>query len=255
MPGRPWNLLQRAFTRTTGAITHVATSEPLVALTFDDGPNPDATPRLLEILAAHGAKATFFMTGEHAAAHPELVAEVRRGGHAIGNHTWDHPSLPLIPGPDRRRQIRECAKVLPTDGDRLFRAPYGNLSAAAQWDVWRSGYRLIGWSTIIPDWQPLDAATLAGQALEAMRPGAIVVMHDGLVDFITADVLDRQPTLDAVALLLTEMGNRYRFVTIPELLRSGKAIRARKRIPPDPALLNQLQRRHGTPHRYPVPAA
>jgi peptidoglycan/xylan/chitin deacetylase (PgdA/CDA1 family) len=255
MPGRSWNLFQRTYTRLTGAVTRVATCEPLVALTFDDGPNPDATPGLLEILAAHRAKATFFMTGEHAAAHPELVAEARRAGHAIGNHTWDHPSLPLVPGRERRRQIRECAKVLPDGGDRLFRAPYGNLSAAAQWDVWRSGHRLIGWSTIIPDWQPLDAETLAGHAREALRPGAILVMHDGLVDFTSADALDRRPTLDAVARLLADPGNRYRFVTIPELLRSGRAVRSNNRIRPDPGFLNQLQRSHGTPYRYPVSVA
>jgi peptidoglycan/xylan/chitin deacetylase (PgdA/CDA1 family) len=226
-----------------------------VALTFDDGPNPDATPGLLEILAAHGAKATFFMTGEHAAAHPDLVAEVRRAGHAIGNHTWDHPSLPLVTGHERRRQISECARVLPHGGDRLFRAPYGNLSAAAQWDVWRSGHRLIGWSTIIPDWQPLDAETLAGHARDAVHPGAILVMHDRLVDFTSADAIDRQPTLDAVARLLADMGNRYRFLTVPELLRSGRPVRSNDRIRPDPGFLNQLQRKHGTPYRYPVAAA
>lgn len=255
MHGRSWNLFLRAFTRVTGPITHVETCEPLVALTFDDGPNPEATPGLLEILAAHGAKATFFMTGEQAVAHPELVAEVRRSGHAIGNHTWDHPSLPLVSDSERRRQIRECAKVLPDGGDRLFRAPYGNLSAAAQWDVWRCGHRLIGWSSIIPDWEPLDAATLAAHAREAVRPGAILVMHDGLVDFTVSDALDRRPTLDAVACLLSDMGNRYRFVTVPELLRSGRVVHSSNRIRPDPGFLNQLQRKHGTPYRYPVPAA
>jgi peptidoglycan/xylan/chitin deacetylase (PgdA/CDA1 family) len=255
MFGRPLKLLQRAFTRVTGEISYVATREPVVALTFDDGPNPDATPQLLEILARHGAKATFFMTGENAAACPELVGNVLDAGHAIGNHTWDHPSLPLVTGRERRRQIRECAKVLPDGGDRLFRAPYGNLSPAALWDVWRCGHRLIGWSSIITDWEPLDAATLARQALDAIRPGAIMVMHDGLVDFISADALDRQPTLDAVAILLAEMADRYRFVTVPELLRTGRPIHNQECMAPDPAMLNQLQRRRGTPYRYPMAVA
>lgn len=90
------SLVRRAFRRVrlrlTGTVTNFLTEEPLVALTFDDGPDPVVTPALLEILAAHNAKATFFMTGENAVKHPELVEAVRGGGHAIGNHSWDHPS-------------------------------------------------------------------------------------------------------------------------------------------------------------------
>jgi peptidoglycan-N-acetylglucosamine deacetylase len=255
MSGGFRNLPQRVLTRATGAVTHVATREPVLALTFDDGPNPDATPALLEILARHRAKATFFMTGEHAAAHPELVEAVCRGGHALGNHTWDHPSLPLISASERRRQIRACAKVLPGGSDRLFRAPYGHLSAAAQLDVRLCGHRLIGWSAIIPDWQRLDAAALAAQALQAVWPGAILVMHDALMDFTQAEALDRRPTLEAVDRILTDMDDRYRFVTIPELLRCGSPVRSCERIPPDRDFLNQLQRLHGPPRRYSLPAA
>src|SRR2546422_6863677 len=77
------------------ALTHVLTEEPVVALTFDDGPDPVNTPCLLDLLSAHHARGTFFMIGVHAHQHPELVSRVAAESHAIGNHSWDHPSFPL----------------------------------------------------------------------------------------------------------------------------------------------------------------
>lgn len=95
-----------------GTITHVSTRELLVALTFDDGPHPDYALRLLDILERHQAHATFFMLGEAAKRHPEIVTMVARQGHAIGNHSWDHPSFPLVNGRERRAQIRACGKAI-----------------------------------------------------------------------------------------------------------------------------------------------
>src|SRR6478735_7834989 len=82
--------------RRFGVITHVDTTEAVVALTFDDGPHPQWTPRLLDLLDRHGAKATFFMVGEMAMRHPDLVDRVISAGHAIGNHSWNHPSFPAV---------------------------------------------------------------------------------------------------------------------------------------------------------------
>jgi peptidoglycan-N-acetylglucosamine deacetylase len=107
-----------------GTISHVHTRESVAALTFDDGPDPEYTPRLLAILERYRAQATFFMTGKAAQAHPELVRRVAQAGHAIGNHSWDHPSFPLISGRERRAQIRACAQALVPYGSRLFRPPY-----------------------------------------------------------------------------------------------------------------------------------
>ena len=94
-----------------GSLIRVSTTEPVIALTFDDGPHPVDTPALLEVLARHRARATFFLVGKSAARHPELVARIVAEGHAVGGHTWDHPSLPTLPagtgggsstGPGRR---------------------------------------------------------------------------------------------------------------------------------------------------------
>lgn len=243
-------VLMEAFRRLAGTVTHVTTDEPLVALTFDDGPDPVVTPTLLRILDAHGAKATFFMSGENAAAHPEVVAAVRKAGHSIGNHSWDHPSFPLITFRERIRQIRQCARVLQVSGVRLFRPPYGNQSAASQFCAWLTGHQVITWNLVLPDWLDHDAAWLAQEAAGQIQPGSIVLMHDGLIDFTEDRYQDRLPTVDAVEKILTMLGTRYRFITVPELLRRGTPVRVNWFMRPDVGFLSRLQRKSGQPRRY-----
>lgn len=240
--------------KTGGTITHVSTSDPVVALTFDDGPDPVTTPELLRILDAFGAKATFFMTGENAAAYPEVVAAVRKGGHAIGNHSWDHPSFPLISGSERRRQIRRTADELQSAGARVFRPPYGHQTAASRWDAWFAGHKVVTWNVCVPDWEDHDGAWLADFALGRIKAGSVVLMHDGMVDFSGEHGSDRGATLVAVEKILTALGGEYEFVTIPELLLRGKPVKAKWRMAPDVAFLNRLNRRNGTPRRYKIPA-
>lgn len=239
--------------RLAGTITHVATDEKVVALTFDDGPDPEATPALLKILEAHGAKATFFMTGEHAAAHPDVVAAVRAAGHAIGNHSWDHPSFPLISSRERREQIKRCAGIQRVDGTLMFRPPYGHQSALSQLEAWMAGYDVITWNVCVPDWEDHDGAWLADFALRQVRPGSIILMHDGQVDFMGGNCADRSATLDAVERILAELDGQYEFVTVPDLLRLGKSVRVNWWMKPDVGFLNQLVRRCGLPRRYIVP--
>ena len=92
---RTCKLLKKAVGKKFGTITHVDTREGVIALTFDDGPHPAFTPKLLDILKGHGSKATFFMVGRVAQDHPELVRRVADDGHVIANHSWDHKSMPL----------------------------------------------------------------------------------------------------------------------------------------------------------------
>lgn len=245
--------VRRVRRRFFGTIIHVDTAEPLVALTFDDGPDPVITPALLELLGEHGARATFFMTGEHAAAYPDLVAAVRDGGHAIGNHSWDHPSFPLIPGRERRSQIRRCAGVLPESDGSLFRPPYGHQSAASRWDALLTGHEVVTWSVCVPDWEDHDGAWLADFALQRITPGSVVLMHDGMIDFQGEACPAREATLDAVGRILTALHGHYGFVTVPELMRRGKVVRAAWCMEPDLEILNSLQRTSGTPRRYALP--
>lgn len=205
-----------------GTVTHVATRRPLAALTFDDGPNPQATPQLLEILERHGARATFFMVGKAAARHPELVARVAAGGHAVGNHSWDHPSLPLLRRRGRRAQIRWCGEALAPHGTALLRPPYGHQSLASRFDAWRLGYRVVAWSAMAEDWLDDPADRLLERLDDQVVPGAIVLFHDALYTTTAERYRDRAPTLEAVDRLLAEHTGRLSFVTVPELLAAGR---------------------------------
>lgn len=225
-----------------GTITRVVTAAPAAALTFDDGPHPDFTPRLLAVLARHHARATFFMVGEAASRHPELVRDVAVAGHAIGNHTWSHPSLPLLSGRARREEIRACARALAPYAGRLFRPPYGNQTVGSRLDAARLGYRVIGWSVSTVDWQDRDTDWLVGQLRDRLRPGCIVVLHDALHHARDPRYLDRSAVIEAVDRLLAALAGVLQFVTVPDLLRMGRPEYGRWFGRPDAALLASLRR-------------
>lgn len=206
-----------------GTITQVVTSDPAVALTFDDGPDPDATPRLLDVLGRHGARATFFMVGKRAARHPEIVERVAAEGHTVASHGWDHSSFALISGRWRRAQLRWCQEALAPHGAPLFRPPFGHQSVASHLDAWRLGYQVVAWNLGAEDYRGEDAETLAERVKRGLRPGSIVLLHDGLCSTSDLSFCDREPTIRAIDLLLEERASTFRFVTVPELLRMGRA--------------------------------
>jgi peptidoglycan/xylan/chitin deacetylase (PgdA/CDA1 family) len=205
-----------------GTVTRVATREPAVALTFDDGPDPAATPRFLDVLARRDARATFFMVGKSARRHQGLALRVAREGHAAANHSWDHTSFPLLRGSWRRRQLRWCQEALPPGSPRLFRPPWGHQSPGSRLDAARLGFRVVTWDVVAEDWRGDDAQTLLDRMEAGIRPGSIVVLHDALYATDDAAHRDREPVIEAVALLLERLGGRFRFVTVPELLRLGR---------------------------------
>jgi peptidoglycan/xylan/chitin deacetylase (PgdA/CDA1 family) len=240
-----FNFFKAGIRETVGSIVGFKVNEPLVALTFDDGPDPQFTPRLVDILETHQARATFFMVGEAAQKYPELVRRVAQGGHAIGIHSWDHPSFPLISGRERRRQIRISAQVLAPYGQKIFRPPYGDLSFAAHLDLIFQGYQVILWNKVVRDWMVDDVDALADELICNIEPGCIFLLHDSLYHTTEQRFADRSPVLDAVEQLLTQSGERYRFVTIPELLQRGRPIRANLYQKPTVEYLNALQTREG----------
>ncbi|HWP58348.1 MAG TPA: polysaccharide deacetylase family protein [Candidatus Acidoferrales bacterium] len=233
-----------------GTVTGVVTKEPLIALTFDDGPDPEYTPRLLEILERYGARATFFMTGEAANAHPELVRRIAQAGHAIGNHSWDHPSFPLISGRERRAQIRACARAIAPYGERLFRPPYGEQTIASWCDAFLLRHRVVMFDCWSDDWRGGDAATIARQLEKRARPGGIVILHDRLWDALDRAYFNREPMLEGLEIFLRRSLGRFRFVTVSELLRRGKARKEFWRKRPDRKLLNELMLPDGPARRY-----
>ncbi len=219
------NLLKGIARRGLGTITQVRTEEPVAALTYDDGPDPIFTPRVLDVLEAGDARGTFFMVGQAARQHPELVRRVSQEGHAVGNHSWDHPSFTLLGGHDRRRQIRACAEAIAPYGTKLFRPPFGHQNLGARLDAFLLGYKVVGWSILAEDWLDRDADFVASRILAELRPGSIVLLHDRLNNREEERFADRTNVVEATRLILDRASADYRFVSIPELLRYGAPAR------------------------------
>ncbi len=208
-----------------GTITSVRTQEPVASLTFDDGPHPHWTPRVLDVLEEHGAKATFFVVGEHVDAHPAVVRRMRNAGHAIGNHTHRHPSFPLVSSARRRQELRDCARSLAAHADEptmLFRPPYLDQDVASRYDAWRLGFDVVGCSVHTDDWQSRSADDMADDLAERARAGDVIMLHDAIYG---------QPRDPGRASMLTALGaflgrrTDLRFVTVPSLLTMGEPVR------------------------------
>jgi peptidoglycan/xylan/chitin deacetylase (PgdA/CDA1 family) len=224
-----------------GTLTHVETQEPVAALTFDDGPYPDSTPRLLEILSRHRAKATFFMLGQQAERHPDLVRQVAEAGHVIGNHSWDHKSFPVISGRERRAQIRACRAAISPYGENLFRPPYGEQTLASRLDALWLRQTVVTWNVDGEDWRDHDANGMANRLTSLIRAGGIVILHDIVIPLGDGRFGPRESLLQGLQMYLNHTGDRFRFVTVPELLRHGRPQRRNWFLKPNPERLNRLR--------------
>ncbi|WP_409485189.1 polysaccharide deacetylase family protein [Arsenicicoccus dermatophilus] len=209
-------------------INAVRTSRPWVALTFDDGPDPAYTPAVLDLLRRYAARATFFLVGTNAAAHPDLVARIRREGHLVANHTHDHPDLTAIPAPEAGDQIRRGrAAVTATAGSAgepwLLRPPVGRTSRAVAGQAHAAGERQVFWTDCLEATLHAGAAA-GGRALgESLAPGAVVLAHDGgHVAGRWAQTYDRSATVEALPHLLAALRARgLTSVTVAEIAAAG----------------------------------
>lgn len=189
-----------------------------ILLTFDDGPNPAATPRLLDVLARNGVQATFFLIGDFVRLEPALVRRIAAGGHAIGNHTMQHRYLALLPAAKVRQQLVDCnhalADVLGTSPS-LFRPPHGARRPAVLSIAAELGLRTVQFNLIVGDWKPIAVGELASRVASRIASkrlhgrGTNLVLHDGGQAGLGAD---RQATVDAVARLLPVLTRSSRFV-------------------------------------------
>jgi peptidoglycan/xylan/chitin deacetylase (PgdA/CDA1 family) len=159
-----------------------------LALTFDDGPNPMWTPRLLDVLGEHGVKATFFMLGSRAQAEPELVRRVAAEGHLIGNHSWSHPNLArTAAGKVREELTRTSGTLEEITGEKVqyFRPPFGARRPVVFKIARELGLRVVTWNAMTSDWSEPSAERIAGELVKRVdrlgRRGwaANVVLHDG----------------------------------------------------------------------------
>jgi peptidoglycan-N-acetylglucosamine deacetylase len=245
----PQRLIEVPMQHIMGTITHVQTKEPVAALTFDDGPHHKFTPQLLKILERRGARGTFFMIGKIAQRQPQLLRRVAQGGHAIGNHSWDHPSFPLIERRERLQQVRDCARAIAPYGQKIFRPPYGHLNLASRLDVLLLGYQVVNSNVVAKDWLDYDANWMVERVVSRIQPGSVINFHDALYMTIEERYADRSCMLEAVTLILERLGRKFSFISVPELLSRGRA-RHSWYQDADPAFLNGLQAQEGKTRHY-----
>ncbi|MFE6052303.1 polysaccharide deacetylase family protein [Kitasatospora sp. NPDC056446] len=154
----------------------------VVALTIDDGPDPRYTPTVLALLQQYGIRATFFLIGENAVEHPALVREIADRGHHIANHTWTHPDLRHLSEAKVRDELERTSDLLHKTTGRLpdwFRAPGGDWSPVSLKVAADLGMRNMGWSVDPRDWARPGTSAITERILKDVRPGSIVLNHDG----------------------------------------------------------------------------
>lgn len=206
--------LARLLSRQQHVVFQVRTRSPGVALTFDDGPHPTLTPRILEVLARHDARATFFLLGSRVEDHPAAARAVVDAGHEVGNHGWaDEPAV-LQPTEAYRRDLeRTSAAVAAATGVRpTLTRPGSGVVRPAQVRVATSlGMRTVLGSVAVPDAEVRDVGVAARFVLDRVQPGSVVVLHEG--------VGARHRVVDLLELLLPELDRRgHRSRTVSDLL-------------------------------------
>ena len=187
-----------------------------VALTFDDGPNPSATTRILDTLEEYEVRATFFVLGQHAELWPNLVRRIADSGHSLGNHGYFHERLhDRLPSYVRTDLLLGTAAIQRASDVRpaLFRAPHGFRSPWTTAIAQSLGQRTIGWTLGVWDSSLPGADEIVRRVVEGVRPGAIVLLHDG-DGYDTAG--DRTQTADALPAIVEALRTQgYGFAAIP----------------------------------------
>lgn len=186
-----------------------------IALTFDDGPNPRATPAILDALGDAGVRATFFVLGRHADRWPALVRRAHQEGHVLANHGWHHQKLHLRSPRWVRDDIAAGARSIARAAGvstALFRAPHGFRSPWVVPIAHRLGHRVVGWSLGVWDSALPGVETIVRRTVEGVRPGGVVLLHDG-DGYDPAG--DRMQTALALPAIIRELRTRgFEFVTL-----------------------------------------
>jgi peptidoglycan/xylan/chitin deacetylase (PgdA/CDA1 family) len=169
------------------SVACVATDDRVVALTYDDGPDPDQTPEVLDALADAGAKATFFVLVDRAAEHPDLIRRMAADGHEIGLHGEDHTRLTTLPVREALRRIRRGKRRLEQligQSVRLFRPAYGAQTVAQALGTRAGGLEIVLWTAWARDWEDAPATEVADRSFAALHTGGFLLLHDATGDLM-----------------------------------------------------------------------
>ncbi len=196
----------------------VDTNEKLVAITFDDGPDPKYTPIVLKIAREHNVHFTFFLLGSHVEAYPDLARQIVAEGHVIGNHTWSHRLMLGLTEIENRAEIecgqraieRTCGPTL-----KLLRPPKGRFDETTAKVADSLGYQIVLWSVAIENHTTRTPESMSARVLSRVKPGSIILAHDGR----PRDPINRDRTMKALEMLIAELQKKgYKLVTVPELI-------------------------------------
>jgi len=206
----PEKLPAQTAERTSVSSVHV--DQPVIALTFDDGPSAVLTPRLLDILKQRNIKVTFFVLGQLVQQHPEILQRAIAEGHEVGNHSWDHKPLNKMAEGGLHHEVADTSSEITKATGKpvtLFRPPYGATNARLNRALEKEyGMKVILWSVDPLDWKRPGPQVVSQRILKETQPGSIILSHD-----IHPGTIEAMPsTLDAL------LAKGYKFVTVSELL-------------------------------------
>lgn len=217
-------------------VTQGPSNERLVALTYDDGPNPPYTDDILGVLEREHVHATFFLVGRAVQAYPAVARRELRDGDAIGNHTWDHPHLIVMSRSHVRHSLqRTDVAIFAATGlhARLMRPPFGARDWVVMQVARKLGYTVVMWSVpLARDWEYPPAQVIANRILSHVADGSIVVLHDGNRGQLCATwhlnphICDRSQDVAATRLIVNRLKREgFHFVTIPQLIAAGRPVK------------------------------
>ena len=192
-------------------------AERLVSLTFDDGPDPRWTPMVLDLLAAHGARATFFMLGSGVTAHPDVARDVVAAGHEVASHGWDHRDMTLLEQDALMTDLRRTHDAIVAHtgvAPRLVRPPWGRIDSPGLFAASELGYDVALWSHHLPT---DGAAAKVDHDIATASPGMIVLCHDGRGTPAASLYVE----VERLVATLTAQG--YRFVSVSEMIVAAQA--------------------------------
>jgi len=191
-------------------------TKKLAALTFDDGPESELTPQILDILDEYNVKATFFVVGQNAARNTDVLKDIHARGHEIGNHSWSHKYLPKISKKSKENEILKTEELLiDVFGEHvpIFRPPYGAVKTQDKQLIDSLGYKIVNWSVDTRDWAGTSGEQMMKYVKQQLKPGGIILMHNSGNAKTVKNTVD---TLPIMIDWIIEQG--YEFVTVTEIL-------------------------------------